>query len=62
MNEDKIVTLQLTINQINVILAGLGKLTLESGLEVFQLVHKQVNEQVQPQQATEVSEPTKAKK
>ena len=46
MNEDKILTLQLSIAQINVILSGLGKLPLEAGLQTFELIHKQVNEQM----------------
>lgn len=50
MNEDTIITLELNIAQINVLLTGLGKLPLESGIEVFQLVRKQVTDQVQQSQ------------
>jgi hypothetical protein len=45
MNEEKILTLQLNINEINIILAGLGKLPLEASLNLFNTIHKQVNDQ-----------------
>lgn len=46
MNEEKILTLQLNLDQINIILAGLGKLPLETSLQLFQGVRKQVDEQM----------------
>ena len=51
MNEDKILNLQLNINQINIILSGLGKVPLETALQTFETIHKQVGEQMQPEQA-----------
>ena len=51
MNEDQQVTtvnLTFDINSVNVILAGLGKLPLEGALPVFESIHKQVREQVNP--------------
>ena len=47
MNKDvKNVTLTCDINSVNIILAGLGKLPLEASLATYELVHKQVNEQI----------------
>ena len=50
MNEEKLLTLQLNINEINLILAGLGKLPLESSLQMFNNIHKQVNDQMEQTQ------------
>jgi hypothetical protein len=47
MNEEKLLTLQLNINEINLVLAGLGKLPLESSLQMFNNIHKQVNDQME---------------
>ena len=41
-------SLTFDINSVNVILAGLGKLPLEGALPVFESIHKQVREQVNP--------------
>lgn len=49
MNEDKILNLQLNLNQINIVLAGLGKVPLETSLQTFESIHKQVGEQMQPE-------------
>ena len=49
MNDEvKTVNLTFDINSVNIILAGLGKLPLEGALPVFESIHKQVNEQMQP--------------
>jgi hypothetical protein len=47
MNEEKLLTLQLNINEINLVLAGLGKLPLESSLQMFNNIHKQVSDQME---------------
>ena len=41
------ITLNLTTEQINVLMAGLGKLPLEVGLAVWMEVKKQAEEQMQ---------------
>ena len=43
------VTLELNINQLNAVIAGLAKLSIEAGLEAFQVVQKQANEQLNQQ-------------
>ena len=40
------VTLQLNLNQVNIVLAGLAKLPIEVGLDTFNLVQKQAQEQL----------------
>jgi hypothetical protein len=53
MNEEVQLNLQLNINQINVVLTGLGKLPLESSLQTFETIHKQVNDQMQKENQPE---------
>lgn len=55
MNDDKLLTLQLTLNQINIVLSGLGKLSLESALQTFEIIHKQVNEQMQKEESQDIT-------
>ena len=45
--ENQTVNLALTINQLNVIFAALGKQPLESVLEVFNTIQQQVQPQLQ---------------
>lgn len=40
------VTLELTIPQLNTILVGVAKLPIETGLEVFNLIQQQANNQL----------------
>lgn len=47
MNEEQLFNLTFDVKSINIILAGLGKLPLETGLQVFDNIHKQINEQKQ---------------
>lgn len=42
----KTVSLELTINQLNVILAGIVKLPIEVGLEVFNTIQQQAQAQL----------------
>lgn len=48
--QEKQVTLQITINQLNVIMSGLVKLPIEIGLDTFQFVQQQANQQLGPAQ------------
>lgn len=41
------VNLELTIEQLNIVLAGLAKLPLEASLETFTVVRQQADQQVQ---------------
>lgn len=41
------VTLELTIDQLNIIIAGLAKLPLENAIETFTVVREQANAQLQ---------------
>ena len=45
--QERQVTLNLTINQLNTILAGVVKLPIEVGLEVFNVVQQQAQAQQQ---------------
>ena len=45
MNEQKL-TLELNIQQLNTILGGLAKLPIEVGLDTFQAVQQQAQEQL----------------
>ena len=48
------VTLELTIDHLNIIIAGLAKLPLENAIETFTIVREQANAQLQqPAPATE---------
>jgi hypothetical protein len=40
------VTLQLTINQLNMVLGGIAKLPIEVGLETFQVIQQQAQQQL----------------
>jgi hypothetical protein len=42
------VTLELNIDQLNIVLAGLAKLPLEQSLDTFTVVRQQANAQLQP--------------
>lgn len=47
MNEEnKIINLSFDINSVNIILTGISKLPIEMGLNVFNSIHKQVNDQL----------------
>jgi hypothetical protein len=41
------ITLNLTVDEVNVVLAGLGKLPLEAGIAVFELIKTQAQPQLQ---------------
>lgn len=43
---DQNVKLELNVNHLNIILAGLAKLPLEASLETFQIVRQQAESQV----------------
>ena len=45
MNEQQ-VTLQLTVNQLNTVLMGIVKLPIEVGMETFQTVQQQAEQQL----------------
>jgi hypothetical protein len=45
MNEQK-VTLELTITQLNIVISGLVKLPIEIGLDTFQAVKQQAQQQL----------------
>lgn len=42
------VTLELTIDQLNIVIAGLAKLPLEQAIDTFTVVRQQANAQLQP--------------
>lgn len=44
---DQTIKIEVTLNQLNVILAGLAKLPLEASLETFTIVRQQADAQVQ---------------
>ena len=46
MQQEKKVTLQLSINEINIVMAGIVKLPIEVGLETFKNVQQQVDQQI----------------
>lgn len=47
------VTLELTFEQVNVVLAGLAKLPLETSIDTFTTVRRQAESQVSPPQNPE---------
>jgi hypothetical protein len=49
MNPDQKITLQLDINELNTIMAGLGKLPYEQCFAVVDSVRQQVSPQIQQQ-------------
>lgn len=50
------VTLELNLNQLNVVLGALSKLTIEQGIDTFLTVRQQVEAQLQRQQAQQSPE------
>jgi hypothetical protein len=46
MQQEKQITLNLTINQLNVVLSGVVKLPIEMGLETFDTIQQQANQQL----------------
>ena len=46
MAEEQKVKLELTVNQLNLILAGLAKLPLEAVYETFTMIQQQANKQL----------------
>ena len=58
MNEDnaKKVVLELTLDEVNVVLAGLGELPAKSSLNVIDKVRSQAVSQLQPAEAKEAQE------
>lgn len=48
MAEQQTVTLELTIPQVNVVIAGLAKLPLEVALDTFNDIQRQASEQLGP--------------
>jgi hypothetical protein len=60
MNEQK-VTLELNIQQLNTILGGLIKLPIEVGLDTFQTVQQQANQQLGQPSSTTPSGPLSSK-
>ena len=46
MNQEPQVTLQLTVTQLNTVLSGIVKLPIEVGLETFQIVNAQAEQQL----------------
>ena len=47
------VTLELTLDQLNIVIAGLAKLPLEQAIDTFSLVREQAAAQLQPPAPTE---------
>jgi hypothetical protein len=46
MQQEKQITLNLTINQLNIVLSGVVKLPIEMGLETFNAIQQQANQQL----------------
>ena len=42
----KSVTITLNMNQLNVVMAGIAKLTIESGIETFNVIQQQAQQQL----------------
>lgn len=51
MNQDKKIALQLDLNELNVVMAGLGKLPYETSFQVIDVIRGQVGPQLQEQNA-----------
>ena len=49
------VTITLTVEKLNIVMAGLGKLPLETSLDLWAEIKKQAEEQLKPKEV--VSEP-----
>lgn len=45
---DNTIKIEVTLNQLNVILSGLAKLPLGESLETFSVVRQQADQQIQP--------------
>lgn len=60
MSEQK-VTLELNVQQLNTVLGGLVKLPIEVGLETFQVVQQQANQQLGQPNSTTPSGPLSSK-
>lgn len=52
-NTAKLVTLQLTVDEINVVLAGLGELPAKASMVVIDKVRRQAVEQIQQDQVAD---------
>jgi len=50
------ITLNLTVDEVNVVLAGLGKLPLEAGIAVFESIKTQAQPQIQTAPAAPAAE------
>lgn len=48
--EDRTVAIDLNIQQLNTVLVGLSKLSIEVGLDTFNNIQKQANEKLKPPQ------------
>jgi hypothetical protein len=48
MNDTKITLTNLTVNDMNVIMAGLGKLPMEVSIELWQRIKAEAESQLQP--------------
>ena len=53
---DKKLTLELTVNDINIIMAGLGKLPLEVSVDLWAKIKTQAEAQFQAEQAAGLSD------
>ena len=51
------VRLELNVNQVNVILAGIAKLPLETAYDTFNAIRSQVDPQLQQQQSYDTEAP-----
>lgn len=52
---DKKITLELTVNDINILMAGLGKLPLEVSVDLWAKIKSQAESQFQAEQAAGLS-------
>jgi len=50
---DKTVTITFSVVELQTVLAGIGKLPLEAGLELFNKIQMEAQKQLGPQPATE---------
>lgn len=44
--QSKSVTITLDMNQLNVVMSGIAKLTIESGIETFNVIQQQAQQQL----------------
>jgi hypothetical protein len=54
MDSSKIVELKLSVDMVNIVLAGLGKLPLEASIQVFTEIQSQANSQLADQPVEKV--------